>query len=287
MTWVWGVVLGAGLVLAASPWLWPAGERKIPHERRRGRLDALAAEAGVPRFSAGLIAMVSVMAALVSGSLALVVTRLPVVALVAAVAGLAAPIMILRGARQRRQQTRRALWPDVCDLLVASTRSGMSLPESVASLADVGPELLRPSFAQFRADFAASGHFDSSMSRLKTRLADATADRIIETLRMARQVGGTELPQVLRALSSAVRADVAARGEVAAKQSWVRAAAIIAVIAPWAILGLLSLRPEAARAYASPGGFVLIIATAVISVVAYRLMSRIGRLPEPKRWFGA
>lgn len=287
MTWVWGLVLGAGLVLAASPWLWPAGTQARVRPHRASRLDALAAEAGAPRLSAPLIVLLSLASALVAGALALVMTRLPVVALVAAVAGLAAPIMILRGARQRRLQSRRALWPDVCDLLVASTRSGMSLPESVASLADVGPELLRPSFQRFRADFAASGHFDSSISRLKDELADATADRIIETLRMARQVGGTELPQVLRALSAAVRADVAARGEVAAKQSWVRAAAIIAVIAPWAILGLLSLRPEAARAYASPGGFVLIVATAIISVVAYRLMSRIGRLPEPRRWFGS
>ncbi len=287
MTWVWGLVLGAGLVLAASPWLWPAGTQARVRPHRASRLDALAAEAGAPRLSAPLIVLLSLASALVAGALALVMTRLPVVALVAAVAGLAAPIMILRGARQRRLQSRRALWPDVCDLLVASTRSGMSLPESVASLADVGPELLRPSFQRFRADFAASGHFDSSISRLKDELADATADRIIETLRMARQVGGTELPQALRALSAAVRADVAARGEVAAKQSWVRAAAIIAVIAPWAILGLLSLRPEAARAYASPGGFVLIVATAIISVVAYRLMSRIGRLPEPRRWFGS
>ncbi|MGF3054084.1 type II secretion system F family protein [Microbacterium sp. YY-03] len=287
MTWILGLVLGAGLVLAASPWLWPAAAEPRVRERRAGWLDALAVEAGVPRLNTGLIVLLSVAGALVAGALSFVLTRLVVVGLVAAVAGLVAPVMILRGARQRRLQSRRALWPDVCDLLVASTRSGMSLPESVASLADVGPELLRPSFQRFRSDFAASGHFDSSVARLKDELADATADRIIETLRMARQVGGTELPQVLRSLSAAVRADVAARGEVAAKQSWVRAAAIIAVIAPWAILGLLSLRPEAARAYATPGGFVLVVATAVISVVAYRLMSRIGQLPEPRRWFGS
>ncbi len=286
MTWVLGLVLGAGVLLVVSPWLWPAGGKPSVLKRRAGWLDALAAEAGAGGLNAGLVVLLSLASALVAGALALVLTRLAVVGLVAAVAGLAAPIMILRGARPRRLQARRALWPDVCDLLVASTRSGMSLPESVGSLADVGPDLLRPSFQRFRSDFAASGHFDSSIARLKDELADATADRIVETLRMARQVGGTELPQVLRALSAAVRADVAARGEVAAKQSWVRAAAIIAVIAPWAILGLLSLRPEAARAYATPGGFVLIVATAVISVVAYRLMNRIGRLPEPRRWFG-
>jgi tight adherence protein B len=30
----------------------------------------------------------------------------------------------------------------------------------------------------------------------------------------------------------------------------------------------------------------LILAGAVVSVVAFRIMLRIGRLPEPRRWFG-
>lgn len=285
MIWLCGLTLGLGLVLIAARWLWPASERR-PKQARVNRLDALAAEAGSPRLTAATIILLSIAAAVVAAALVWLVTRLPVVALVAGVAGLLTPVLVLRAARQRRLNARRGLWPDVCDLLVASTRAGMSLPESVASLADVGPPALRSAFEQFRRDFAASGHFDSSVSRLKDTLADATSDRIIETLRMARQVGGTQLPSVLRALSAAVRADVSVRGEVTAKQSWVRAAAILGVVAPWAILGLLSLRPEAARAYASPGGVILVLVTAVVSVLAYRLMSRIGRLPEPRRWFG-
>ena len=108
---------------------------------------------------------------------------------------------------------------------------------------------------------------------------------LIETLRMARQVGGTELTTVLRALSSSVRADAALRAEVEARQSWVRGAAVLGVTAPWVILGLLALRPEGAQAYGSPEGVVLIVVGAVMSVVAYRVMIRLGRLPEPRRWF--
>src|SRR3546814_9066123 len=58
------------------------------------------------------------------------------------------------------------------------------------------------------------------------------------------------------------------------------------VVAPWVILVLLALRPEGADAYASPEGVGLILAGGVVSVVAFRLMLRIGRLPEPRRWFG-
>jgi tight adherence protein B len=133
---------------------------------------------------------------------------------------------------------------------------------------------------------AASGHFESSILRLKTNLADPVADRIVETLRMARQVGGTELTTVLRALAGAVRADAALRAEVESRQSWIRGAAVLGVVAPWVILALLAMRPEGARAYGSPGGIVLILVGAAVSLVAYRLMLRLGRLPEPRRWFG-
>jgi len=133
---------------------------------------------------------------------------------------------------------------------------------------------------------AASGHFDSSALRLKATLADPVADRIIETLRMARHVGGTELVGVLRALSASVRADAALRAEVEARQSWVRGAAVVGVVAPWIVLGLLSMRPEGAAAYATASGVVVVLVGAGVSVVAYRLTIRLGRLPEPQRWFG-
>ena len=190
-----------------------------------------------------------------------------------------------RGVR-RLLRTRRGLWPDVCDLLIASVRAGMSLPDAVASLAESAPAALRPAFAAFARDVAASGHFDSSAAAPEDALADPTADRIIETLRMARQVGGTELTPVLRALAASVRADAALRAEVESRQSWIRGAAVLGVVAPWVILAMLAMRPEGAEAYGSPEGVVLILAGAAVSFVAYRVMLRIGRLPEPRRWFG-
>jgi tight adherence protein B len=162
----------------------------------------------------------------------------------------------------------------------------MSLPDAVASLAESAPSALRPAFAAFAHDLSASGHFDSSAPRLKSALADPVGDRIVETLRMARQVGGTDLTPVLRALAASVRADAALRAEVESRQSWIRGAAVLGVTAPWVILALLAMRPEGARAYGSPEGVVLILAGAVVSVAAYRIMIRLGRLPEPRRWFG-
>lgn len=285
MTVLFGITLAAGILLALSPWLWPPRAGEPAPVRRDAASARLLQSAGFGHATPGHLAAVSCAAAALSGAIVWLVTALPAFAAVAAVAGFFAPAGWLRGRARRRQKSRRQLWPDVCDLLVASVRSGMSLPDAVSALGEVGPPPLRPAFAAFASDVSASGHFDSSALRLKARLADPVADRIIEALRMARQVGGTELTSVLRALSASVRADAALRAEIEARQSWIRGAAVLGVVAPWIILGLLALRPEGATAYSSPEGVAVILLGAAVSVVAFRLMVGIGRLPEPRRWF--
>lgn len=285
MTVLLGAILAAGLLLCASPWLWPP---RAPQERtpRRGRLVRLIEEAGLGGFEPRVFVVIIIAVALAAASVVWLLTGLPVLVVLAALAGATAPVLFLRARRLRLRKVRRQLWPDVCDLLIASIRVGLSLPDAVASLADSAPAMLRPAFAVYARDLHATGRFETSIDRLKSTLADPIADRMIETLRMARQVGGTELTSVLRALSASVRADAALRGEVEARQSWIRGAAALGAVAPWLILGLLVMRPEGASAYGEPEGVLVICVGAAVSVIAYRIMIRIGRLSEPGRWFG-
>jgi len=283
---LWGAVLAAGVLLTVSPWLWPARDRaESTTPAHDGRVARLLQEAGFAHTPASRPLVIAGLAGAVCAALAWLFTGLGAVALVAAVAGAVAPFSWLRARARRLRRSRRALWSDVCDLLISAARAGVSLPDAVAALAVSGPPALRPAFARFDADMAASGHFDSSVRRLKATLADPVADRIIETLRMARHVGGTELTSILRALSASVRADAALRAEIEARQSWVRGAAIVGVVAPWIVLGLLAMRPEGAAAYATGAGAAVVLAGAVVSAFAYRLTIRLGRLPEPQRWF--
>ena len=227
MTVVWGAVLAAGLLLAISPWVWPArGGRARSRDAgsspgcSRGRAARMSRQASVAGSSLGS----AVLAAAAPGSSC----RWSPSSLVAAAAGAARAVRLLRARRSRLLRTRRALWPDVCDLLIASVRAGMSLPDCCGSSRRVGPSPLRPSSASFGRDLAASGHFDSSIASASSRRSPIpSADRIIETLRMARQVGGTELTPVLRALATSVRADAALRAEVESRQSWIRGAAVL------------------------------------------------------------
>ena len=110
--------------------------------------------------------------------------------------------------------------------------------------------------------------------RETAHFADPTADRLIEILRMAREVGGTELPSVLRDLGLHLRQDLALRSEVQARQSWVTNAGKLGIAAPWIVLALLATRPEAAAAYATPAGTVLVIVASALAATVIKAVFR-------------
>jgi len=105
----------------------------------------------------------------------------------------------------------------------------------------------------------------------------------IAALRIARDVGGSDLGVVLRTLSALLRENARMRGEIEARQSWTVSAAKLAVAAPWVTLALLCTRPDAVRAYSSAGGAGVLLLAAALSFIAYRVMLRIGRLPAEPR----
>jgi tight adherence protein B len=193
------------------------------------------------------------------------------------------PIAVIGWRRRQRQDELRSAWPDAVDNLASAVRAGLSLPEALAQLGTRGPEPLRAAFTRFGEDYRASGRFGESLDALKETLADPVGDRVAESLRLARDVGGSDLGKLLRTLSRFLRDDARTRAELEARQTWTVNAARLAVAAPWILLGLLALRPEAVRAYNSPEGFFLLALGAATCVVAYRMMLRIGRLPTEQR----
>ncbi|WP_243694946.1 type II secretion system F family protein [Labedella populi] len=228
---------------------------------------------------------VSALIGVILGGITVLVTSVPVVGALASVVGTALPWILVSIRARARRRLRASLWPDIVDHLVAAARSGLAVPDAVASLGKQGPEDLRPEFRTFARDYATSASWGGAVDRLKAVLDDPVADRVLETLRMAREVGGSDLTAILRQLSGALREEAATRAELDARQSWVRNAAKLGVAAPWLILVLLSTRPEAAAAYASTEGTLLIVVGAAVSVVAYRVMLAVGRLPMERRWF--
>ena len=148
-----------------------------------------------------------------------------------------------------------------------------------------GPEELRDAFARFGSDYRASGEFIPSLNRLKEYLADPVADTIIESLKIAREVGGSDLGRLLGTLSDFLRESSRTRAELQARQSWTVNGAKLACVAPWAVLMLMATQPAVRTVYNSWAGFILMLSGVVLSWIAYRLMLRIGTLPSEKRVF--
>jgi len=277
-----GLLLGAG---AFCIWwsFWPADGRAQRRSPWRERVDDALAQAGLQSVSVRAVVGTCVACGLAAGVVVLAVSQSPPIAVCFAAMATWTPVALVKlRARQRRAQL-RDLWPEVVDHLGSGIRAGLSLPEALAQVGQRGPEELRPHFTAFAEDYRATGRFVDCLERLKARLADPVADRIVEALRLTREVGGTDLGRLLRTLSAFLREDARTRSELEARQSWTVNAARLAVAAPWVVLGLLATRPEAVAAYNRGAGVLVLAFGAGASVVAYRLMVRIGRLPEEER----
>jgi len=278
-----GLLFGMGLLL-----VWRSGPRRPPARPRREptltqRVAELLAQAGYPTIRPQQLFGVCAACALLVLALVVVVSRSATIAV--AFAGFAgyAPVALVKMRRRQRTVELRDLWPDVVDNLASAVRAGMSLPEAVSQLSVRGPEQLREQFRSFAEDYRATGRFGDCLDRLKASLADPVADRIIESLRVAREVGGSDLGRLLRTLSQFLREDARTRAELETRQGWTVNAARLALCAPWAVLALLSLRPETVVAYNTATGVLVLFVGGGVSLLAYRVMLRIARLPEEDR----
>jgi len=275
-----GLVAGIGILLV---WGAITGQPQSIRSRRTGRVVRLVERAAIPRVTVGSLIGACLASGLVVGTLVLLATSVPMAALLATLLAGYVPVLLLKRRVHQRSKALRTSWPDAVDMLISAVRAGMSLPEALADLSRRGPEPLRPAFTVFAAEYRATGSFLTALDVLQDHLADPVADRVVASLRIAREVGGTDLGSVLRTLSALLREDARARGDIEARQSWTVAAARISVAAPWLTLAFLSTRPEGAAAYRSWAGALLLIAAAVASFIAYRTMIMIGRLPTEPR----
>ena len=198
-----GMLGGAGLLLI---W-WSAWEQPevTPRKPRTSRLEDLLRAAGIEKVSAaGLLASclgVGVFTALAFFA----ATGSGPISCCFGLFGGWLPMAMVRWRARKRAAVLRQLWPDVVDHLRSAIRAGLSLPEALIQLGEKGPVELRHIFVDFGSDYRSGGQFDPSLTRLKDRLADPVADRIIEALRLTREVGGSDLGRLLGTLAEFLR----------------------------------------------------------------------------------
>jgi tight adherence protein B len=176
-----------------------------------------------------------------------------------------------------------SVWPEILDLIISGIQSGLSLSQTLVSLADRGPKQTRENFQTFSANVKSGISFESSLSHLKREFSHPLSDQVCEVLRIFQSSGSRDTALTLRTYAEFVTSDLALDDEIRAKHSWIRNSALLAAITPWFLLLLLSSQESARRAYASSSGFAVLIAGVSLTVIAYFWMNRVGNIPMAPR----
>lgn len=277
------LVFGAGVFVVYDALTSPPSPPGDRMSRMSARAHGMLARAGLPDARpsqlAGACTGAGVLAALVTA----VVVGSPTVALVALCAGAYVPLATLRSRARARRRALRQCWPEAVELLAGAVRAGDTLPAAVAAVAERGPEPLRPAFRSLATDHRVSGDLLGALTRVTDAMSDPTADRVFATLAIAHRVGGRELGRVLRTLAAFLREDLATRREIESRQSWTLVAARVAAASPWLVLLLVATRAASIHAFDTVGGAIVLLTGAVATILGYRLMVALGRLPDEPR----
>ena len=195
-------------------------------------------------------------------------------------------IFSLRRSSTKRIDAINSAWPDVIDHLITGIQSGLSINESLAGLANRGPEILRPVFTDFATTMSKSGDFSLALMKLKSDCGQPGSDQIFESIGISKALGGSELITILRTVGTFLRQDLALRREIEVKHGWIKNSAHLSAAAPWVLLLLLSTQPATSRAFSTSSGALVLFFGVAMTASAYFWMSKLGKLPVVPRVFG-
>jgi len=191
---------------------------------------------------------------------------------------------------QRKSESKRTAAiqsgvPELIDILISGVQSGLSLNESLAGMAERGPEIFKDEFKSFNQSMRLHGDFRTALIHVKESLAEPNVDQVVEALLISRELGGAELLNILRLLSKFIREDLTLRREIVVKQSWIKNSAHLSAAAPWILLLLLSTQPSTSEAFSTSGGVLILISGLGFTAVAYLWMNYLSKMPYPSRIF--
>lgn len=218
--------------------------------------------------------------------LVLVLTRSLVIAATFMFLAITISILILKRTNNKRYDTMNAAWPEVIDHLITGIQSGLSINESLAGLANRGPEILRPIFRDFALTMSKSGDFTAALKKVKRDCGQPGSDQIFESISISKALGGSELLTILRTVGTFLRQDLALRREIEVKHGWIKNSAHLSAAAPWVLLLLLSTQPATAQAFSTSSGALVLIFGVAMTAVAYIWMAKLSQLPTVPRVFG-
>lgn len=196
------------------------------------------------------------------------------------------PVSAYRRRRQIRLEKAGESWPTLLEEMRLRTGSlGRSVPQALFESGRRAPEEWRPALAAAEREWLLTTDFSRTASLLKDRLADPSADAILETLLLAHEVGGTDLDSRLADLIEDRIIDLQNRKDSATRQAGVRFARRFVLLVPlgMALAGLTI--GTGRQAYASTGGQIAVAVGLLAVAGCWAWSGRLMRLPRSPRVF--
>ncbi|HYD09319.1 MAG TPA: hypothetical protein VEA78_04390, partial [Acidimicrobiales bacterium] len=205
-----------------------------------------------------LVAVVAVLA-LVGGGMAWALFGGVVPPLVGALALATAPFAAARRRLARRREQAREAWPRLIEeIRIRTTTLGRSIPQALFDVTDRAPAELRPAFDAAHREWLLSTDFERTVGVLTSRLADATADAVCETLLVAHAIGGNEVDRCLTALIDDRVQDLQGRKDADARQAGARFARWFTLVVPLAMAAIGLSIGDGRAAYGTATGQALV-----------------------------
>lgn len=196
------------------------------------------------------------------------------------------PAVSYRSRRRGRRDRAAEAWPHMIEEVALMCGSlGRSIPQALFEVGHRAPTDMRPAFEAAQREWLLTTDFGRTVSVLKARLADPTADTICETLLVAHEVGGSDVERRLAALVEDRTVDLHGRKDARAKQAGVRFARRFVLLVPvgMALCGLSI--GDGRSAYESGKGQAAAVLGVLVVVACWAWSGRIMRLPEEERVF--
>lgn len=276
------------LTLGLAVWLIYDGlvrPRRIRPSRpdRWRRLGEALIRAGIRGVAPREFALFSLGAGALCGVAAQLALGWPLVSLLAAALGLAAPAAYYAGRHARRRGATQAALAEAIGQLRNAIRAGLGIQEALAGLARHGPESLRHEFAALARDIRLRG-FAPALEGFQERFADPLVDTIVAALALNDALGGRNVGQVLDQLEAATRAELRVQEELRAYQArTVYSARVIAAL-PLAILaGVRALNPGYLAVFDGAAGQLVLVGCVLSTALGYAAMLWLTRLPGEER----
>jgi tight adherence protein B len=204
-------------------------------------------------------------------------------ALCLALLGLAIALEALRLKAEARQRAFNASWPQVFDTFQSGAISAIGFREQLDYLANQGPIALRGEFLAMLKLYDEGFEISQLMPLMRKRFANRHADLLALLIELDSELGGQGMSITYQRAALQVRKEQGELAQLQAKQGWVSSSAKLALLAPWLVALVLVQLPQNKAAFATEIGSLILILGLALSLVAYALVNRLGRLPLPER----